>query len=114
MVTIISHKQSHNKDGKEFNSLVLQGGVEAVQSKETNRFYLTARRATISSTFDADTCKSLIGTKLPGTIEKVKSEPYDYTIESTGESITLDYSWDYNPNKLSMEETVNEMAEIFA
>ena len=114
MVTIIAHKKSQNKEGKDFFSLVIQGGIETIQSKETNRFYLTARKATISSTFDEDTCKSLIGTKLPGSIEKVQCEAYNYTIESTGESITLDYSWNYNPNKLSIEETVLEREEVFA
>lgn len=115
MVTIISHKKNHDKEGKEFFTLILQGGVEAVQSKETKRFYLTARKASISSTFDEATCKSLVGTKLPGSIEKVQCEPYDYTIENTGESIQLNYNWRYNPNVLSMEETVQEkMVELFA
>lgn len=114
MVTIISHKKNINKAGEEFNSLIIMGGVEAVQSKETQRFYLTSRKATISSTFDEETCKGLVGTKLPGSIEKVQCEPYDYKIES-GETIQLNYSWRYNPNILSMEETVKDpMAELFS
>lgn len=113
MVTIIAHKTFTNKEGEVFNSLVLQGGIEAVQSKSTSRFYLTARKATIFSTFDEETCKRLVGTKLPGEIEKVQCEPYEYTIESTGESVTLDYSWNYNPNKLSLEETVLEVEKEF-
>jgi hypothetical protein len=40
------------------NSLFeLQGGIEMVKSKETDKFYVTARKASISSTFDELTCQ---------------------------------------------------------
>jgi hypothetical protein len=35
-----------------------------VKSKETDKFYVTARKASISS-FDELTCQALIGTELP-------------------------------------------------
>ena len=108
MVTIINYKNSQTTEGKEFFSLVVQGGVETVQSKETGRFYLTSRRATVSSTFNEETCKSLLQTKMPGAIEKVQVEPYEYTIEESGEVITLEHSWRYNPQLQSMEEAVFE------
>ena len=108
MVTIIDYKKSQNSDGEEFFSLILQSGVEAVKSQESGRFYLTARKAFVSSTFDEATCKSLVQTKMPGSIEKVSVEPYEYTIEDTGEVIMLEHSWRYNPEAQSIEEAVFE------
>ena len=107
MVTISNFKASVNKEGQEFFLLQLMGGVESIQAKETGRFYLTAKKATISCTFDEKTCQSLIGTQLPGTIQKVEVAPYTYIVEETGEEIQLAHRYEYNPSP-SMEETVLE------
>ncbi len=107
MVTISNFKSAINAEGEEFFLLELLGGVESVQSKETGRIYLTARKATVSSTFNESTCQSLIGTKMPGTIQRVEVEPYAYVIQDTGEEITLSHRYEYDPNP-SLEETVLE------
>jgi hypothetical protein len=70
-----------------------------VKSQQTDKFYVTAKKATIPSTFDEVTCKALIGTELPGTIEKMKCDPYEYTIKDTGEVIQLDYRYEYSEEK---------------
>jgi hypothetical protein len=95
MVRIINYKKRETEDGKEFFVLELQGGIEMVKSKETDKFYVTARKASISSTFDELTCQALIGTELPGKVEKVNCEPYEYTIKDTGEVIVLTHRFDY-------------------
>lgn len=95
MVRIINYQQRQTEDGKEFFVLELQGGIEMVKSAQTGKFYVTARKATISSTFDELTCQSLIGTEIPGKVEKVSCEPYDYTIKETGETITLTHTYEY-------------------
>jgi hypothetical protein len=95
MVRIINFKKRETEDGKEFFVLELQGGIEMVKSKETGKFYVTARKASISSTFDELTCQALIGTELPGKVEKVNCEPYEYTIKDTGEVIVLTHRFDY-------------------
>jgi len=100
MVKIISSKVSQNSEGKSFVSLKLQGEVEAVQSMQTGRMYLTAKTCTISTTFDEATANSLVGKELPGVIERVPSEPYDYRIESTGEVITLSHRYEYRPGQV--------------
>ncbi len=102
MVKIVDFKTCERNDGTKFNVLIVQGKVEAVKSKETGRTYLTARRANVSSTFDVKTCRDLIGTELSGSVEKVKSEPYEYTVPSTGEIITLQHTYQY----ISEEEQV--------
>lgn len=87
MVQIVGYKEFQNEDGKQFYSLIVQGGVEAVVSKVTGRTYLTVNKASVSCTFDEPTCKSLIGTSLEGKIAKVEVEPYSYIDEETGEVV---------------------------
>ena len=95
MVLITDYKVYKKEDGDKFFYLVVQGGVEAVVSKETNKTYLTARTASVSCTFDETMCMSLIGTSLPGAISKVEVEPYQYVIEATGEVITRNHRYEY-------------------
>ena len=97
MVKIISYKLSQNADGKEFVMLKLQGGVEAIQSQQTGRFYLTAKTCYINSTFDQSAAESLIGSQLPGTVDRVPCDPYEYTIKETGEVMTLMHRLEYVP-----------------
>ncbi|MGO1728608.1 MAG: hypothetical protein ACTH5N_06750 [Psychroflexus halocasei] len=94
MVTIIDYKASANKEtGEEFFSLIVQGGVETVKSKETGRSYLTARKAYVSSTFNEVTCKGLIGSQIPGQVVKVEADPYEYEIPDSGEVVTLRHQY---------------------
>ena len=95
MVRIINYKKRETEEGKVFFVLELQGGLEMVKSRETNKYYATAKRATIPSTFDEETCKSLIGQEMPGNINKVETEPYEFTIKETGEVIELTHRWEY-------------------
>ena len=95
MVRIINHLRRKTEQGEEFFVLELQGGIEMVKSKETGNFYVTARKATISCTFDESTCKALIGTEMPGSIAKIECESFEYTIKDTGEVIILKHRFEY-------------------
>ena len=97
MVTVIDYKKNKNSNDEEFYSLVLQSGVEFVQSKETGNYYATVTKTTITSTFNEETCKALVGQKMPGRIVKVECEPYEYTIQDTGEKITLKHTHQFIP-----------------
>lgn len=97
MVRIINYKEREKEDGTSFFVLEIQGGVEMVKSQSTNRFYVTAKRATIPSTFDEAVCQSLIGQELPGKVVKVETEPYEFTIKETGEVIELSHRYEYSP-----------------
>ena len=108
MVTIIDYKMRQNKDGEDFFTLVVEGDVELIRSQESGKFYATARKCSITSTFNETTCKSLVGKKLPGSIEKMQCDPYDYTIKETGETIQLSFTYLYNPDSATLEETVFE------
>ncbi|WP_282112337.1 hypothetical protein [Maribacter stanieri] len=113
MVRIINFKQYTSDEGKVFNVLELQGGIEMVKSQTTDRYYATARKATMPSTFDENTCKSLIGTELTGQIVKVQTEPYEYTIQETGEVIELSHRYEYQPevDKIPVVEKSNSTVE---
>lgn len=100
MVKVIEVKQSQNTDGKPFVSLKIQGGVEPVQSQQTGKMYLTVRSCYIPTTFDTATAESLIGSEIPGTVKKVESEPYEYTVKATGEVIMLSHRYEYMPEEV--------------
>lgn len=106
MVTIIGLEKRKNKEDKEFNVLILQGGIETIISKETGKPYLTARQTSIPCTFDEVMAKTLLGEKLPGEILKMDCEEYEFTIPDSGKKITLAYTYVYNPEPVSIEETV--------
>ncbi|MBA6153942.1 hypothetical protein [Gelidibacter maritimus] len=94
MVTIVDYKTyQREEDGSDFHVLIVQGGLEAVKSRQTNNTYLTARTARVSCTFNEATCKSLIGSQLPGAIKKVAVAPYEYAIPETGEIVSLSHNY---------------------
>lgn len=102
MVRIVNYQKRTTEEGKEFFTLELQGGVEMVKSQETGRFYLTARKASLSCTFDEQTCQSLIGTELLGGIKRIECEPYQYTVKETGEIITLSHRYEYTDQEAAV------------
>jgi hypothetical protein len=114
MVTIVYvAERESSKDGKKFFSLVLQRGMELVLSEESGRYYATAKRASITSTFDEANAKSLIGKKLPGKITKIQCDPYDFILKETGEVLKLTHRWVFDPNESSsLEEVVYEKEPI--
>ena len=111
MVTIYDYALRESKTGKQFVSLKLQGDIELVQSQETGRFYATARRCSITSTFDEATAKGLIGTKLPGSIVRVQCDEYDYTVPESGEIISLAHTYQYTPEEKSTAPVISLMRE---
>jgi hypothetical protein len=104
MVKVVDYAQRKNEQGKSFFALILQGGIEMAKSEQTGRFYITAKKTSIPSTFDEVTCQSMIGEELPGKIAKVECEPYEYTIEETGEVVRLSYTYQFIP--VEQEEAV--------
>lgn len=95
MVTIVDFVKRQNKEGKEFNALILQGGIEFVRSLKTGRYYATAKKTSITSTFDDAMCQSLIVQQIPGSVQRVESDPYEFTLKETGEVLTLYHRWVY-------------------
>lgn len=95
MVRVIDYKTVKKDGGSEFCLLVVQGGIELVRSQVTNKTYFTARTVNVPATFDENMCRSLIGSEFEGHIIKVACEPYEYTIKETGETIQIDYKYEF-------------------
>ena len=112
MVTISGFKERQNAKGEKFFALIVRGDLDLVLSEETGRYYATSKEASLTSTFDELTCKSLVGTKLPGRISRIATDPYEYTIKETGEIITLTHRWAYSPNEAAVDEMVYEKAVV--
>ena len=112
MVRIVNYQKRTTEDGKEFFTLELQGGIEIVKSQETGKSYMTARKASMSCTFDELTCQSLIGTELPGSVRKVECEEYEYTIKDTGEVITLSHRFEYVEQEAPVQTTEKSKTTI--
>lgn len=108
MVTIVDYAARTRSDGSVFFALILQGGIELVKSKQTDRFYATVKRASIPSTFDEATCKASIGQQFPGSIQKQSCEPYTYPVKETGDMLELNYRWAYLPDGATLEEAIFE------
>lgn len=99
MVTVIKYALRENTEGEEFIALTLQGGLEMIKSQNSGRYYATIRTATIPSTLDEDAAIHVVGQQLPGSIQKVKCEPYEYTVPESGEVIELSHRYEYVPEK---------------
>ncbi|MEQ8624623.1 MAG: hypothetical protein RJQ00_07215 [Vicingaceae bacterium] len=98
MVKIIDYQKRINQDDlKEFFVLVLQGDLEIIQSKQSGNLYATAKKVSMPTTFNEEGCKAMIGKDIEGKIDKVPCEPYNYTVEETGEIIELDYRYEFIP-----------------
>ncbi len=112
MVRIVNYQKRTTEEGKQFFTLELQGGIEIVKSQETGKSYMTARKASMSCTFDELTCQSLIGTELPGSVRKVECEEYEYTIKDTGEVITLSHRFEYVEQEALVQTTEKSKTTI--
>lgn len=111
MVKVIETQKRTSDDGKkEFNVLVLQGGIETRKSQTSGKFYITAKRANMICTFSEAEAKLLVGTELPGTIEKELCSPYQYRIPGSDEMVELNYTYCYKPEQAQMEEAVFQNA----
>jgi hypothetical protein len=80
-------------------------------SGETGNYYATAKKASLASTFTEETCKELVGQKIPGSIQRVPCEPYEFTVAATGEVLFLDHRWVYQKEGETIEEIEEELAE---
>ena len=108
MVTITDYANRTNSEGREFFALILQGGIDLVKSRVTDRYYATLKKCSIASTFDEKTAQGMIGEKIPGSIQKQSCEPYSFVNKENGEIIELNYRWVYLPEGATLEEAIFE------
>jgi hypothetical protein len=99
MITITGYHVRQNQEGKQFIVLELQGDVELIQSSASGKFYATAKKCTMPSTFPEEVAKTLVGKQLKGRIEKVQTDEYEYANPETGEVLTLAHTFVYVPEE---------------
>ena len=97
MLKVKNYHLRKGENGEQYISLELEGDVSFVQSQATGKFYATTKRCFMYAAMDETTAKGLVGTMFPGTIERVSSDPYEYTVPSTGEVKILNYTYQYKP-----------------
>jgi hypothetical protein len=105
MVTIVGIEERFTKKG-DFKVIVLQGKVEVALSQTTGRPYLTARKTSIPFTFSEEFAEKLIGTQLPGEIERVDCEEYEFQVPGTKKKLKFTYRFQYNATPVVLEEVV--------
>ncbi|MBC7391158.1 MAG: hypothetical protein H7329_18270, partial [Opitutaceae bacterium] len=89
MVTVKNYHVRQGNNGDNYISLELEGDVSFVQSQNTGRFYASTKRCFMYAAMDESTAAALVGTQMPGTIERVDCDSYEYTVPETGEVKTL-------------------------
>ncbi|ADQ16109.1 hypothetical protein Lbys_0327 [Leadbetterella byssophila DSM 17132] len=99
-------------EGRDYYVIQLQSDeIELLVSKNTGRHYATLRKCWMSTTFDEQTCKLMLGKKMPGTILKEQCDPYSFVIEDTGEEITLNHRNTYSPVESEEGKVIGELQE---
>ena len=111
MVTIANATERTRKsDGSIFVSLDLIG-EPTVTISSNGVPSLTAPRASLPSNLSLAVCQSLIGQKLPGSIERVECEPYQY-IKENGDVMTCTHKFQYSPEETSAVMTANPPMQL--
>ena len=113
-MVLITGYQKKQVGEKDFFLLELQGeDIEIIISQTTGMPYATTRKTLLSTTFNEAMCANLVGKQLPGTINKVEVEPYQFVVKETGEEMTLNYKYVYTTSeKQTAEEAVFEHQQV--
>lgn len=93
MVQVLGVVERASATGNIFRVVIVGSEMQVVFSKEGNP-RVDAVKSGIPSNLPIEALQALIGSKLPGKIEKQECEPYTFT-GSNGEDVTLDYRWQY-------------------
>jgi hypothetical protein len=105
MVTIIGVEERFTPKG-DFKVIVLQGKVSVAVSETTGRPYLTARKTSIPFTFSEEFAQTLVGTQLPGDIERMECEEYEFQVPGQKKKLKFTHRYQYNANPTVLEEVV--------
>jgi hypothetical protein len=98
MVKIIDAQTRVNaKTKEEYNVIVLMGESQILNSKSNGKPYLTAKKVTIPTTLDQNQAKELVGTTLPGVIEKVDCPEYEIKMPNSNKKVKITHTFQYSP-----------------
>ena len=97
MVTIVNFKVEKSFKGDEYIRFILQSDDLNIVTTDSGSQYANAPKASIISTVSEVIAKSQLGKQLPGSIERVRVDPYTYKDTETGEERTLNFRYFYIP-----------------
>jgi hypothetical protein len=99
MVKIIGTETKVNPKTKEqYNVIVLLGNVEILKSKSTGKPYLTAKKVTMPTTLTSQQAEELVGTNLPGAIEKVDCPEYEIKMPGSNKKVRISHTFQFAPS----------------
>ena len=93
MVQVLDVVERTSSTGNTFRVVIVGSDAQVVFSKD-GKPRVDAVKSGIPSNLPIEALQALIGSELPGKIEKQECEPYTFT-GSDGEEVTLDYRWQY-------------------
>ena len=91
MVKIVEVKERISADGNVFCSLTVS--QPAWHKSESGKVSLVQLKANTTTNMAFENAKTLIGLEMPGKIERVSCEPYDWTNPETGETVKLSHTY---------------------
>jgi hypothetical protein len=98
MLKIIDTQTRVNaKTKEEYQVVVLLGNVEVLRSKSNSKPYLSAKKVTLPTTLNQQQAQELIGTSLPGEIEKVDCPEYEIKMPGTNKKVKINHTFQYAP-----------------
>lgn len=93
-VEVVSIEEKTGTNGETFR-VVMVVAPPSVYTNEEGKSFLASPKVGIPSNLPFKDLKDLIGTKIPGKIERIKCEPYLWINPNTNEKITLNYQYKY-------------------
>jgi len=105
MLTITNYSvRTSTKDSNQYLALELTSDDPEIVLSQTGKYYVTAKKCFMSCTFPEVVCRAMLGKQFPGSISKVECEPYEFTIPETGEVITRQHRYEYQPIEVGTPE----------
>jgi len=99
MVKVIGTETKVNPRTKEnYNVIVLLGNVEIMKSKSSGKPYLTAKKVTMPTTLTSEQAAELVGTSLPGEIEKVDCPEYEIKMPGSNKKVKINHTFQFAPS----------------
>jgi len=100
MLKVIDAKTRVNsKTNEEYNIVVLLGNVEIQKSQSSGKFYLASKTISIPTTLTLNEAKQLIGTSIPGKIEKVDCAEYLVPVPNSNKKLKITHTFSYSPSE---------------
>jgi hypothetical protein len=66
LVTVVGYSLKKSQKGEDYYIWIYQGGIEMIKSKVSEKYYAMQKKCSITSTFNEEFAKAIVGEKLSG------------------------------------------------